>query len=152
MLHEELDRCHGSCVLRNPEPQQIVTESLSFFHGQRLWLGDSVIMPNHVHAIVQPWDGWELEDLLGSIKKWTARLIGVWLAEEPAEVGSETQPTRAHNRPRFWQQESYDRIIRDQEELIAFRRYIARNPEVAGLRPGEFVYTRAEWLDAYAPL
>ena len=47
LLHEELDRCHGSCVLRHPEPQRIITESLPFFHDRRLWLGDSVIMPNH---------------------------------------------------------------------------------------------------------
>jgi type I restriction enzyme R subunit len=104
-----------------------------------------------VHAIVQPWDGWELEELLGSIKKWTSRLIGMWLAGQPGEVGSETQPTK-HNRARFWQQESYDRIIRDEEEVIAFRRYTARNPDVASLRPSEFVYTRAQWLDTFAPL
>ena len=105
LLHEELDRCHGSCVLRHSEPQKCLSDSLVFFHGQRLWMGDFVIMPNHVHALVIPFDssedtrssestrlgesgydggvarlsesgkgaGWELEDLLGSVKKWTAR-------------------------------------------------------------------------------
>ena len=78
MLHEELDRCHGSCVLRDMEPQRVLCDSLHYFHGQRLWMDDFVVMPNHVHAILIPFTGfedsggWELEDLLGSIKKWTS--------------------------------------------------------------------------------
>ena len=142
LLHEELDRCHGSCVLRYAEPQRIITESLPFFHGQRLWLGDSVIMPNHIHLIVQPFDGWELEDLLGSIKKWTSRLIGKWLATQPEALRPDGP---VHNRPHFWQAESYDRIIRDDEEWVKFRSYMAQNPEAAHCRPGEFVHEVRAW-------
>lgn len=147
LLHEELDRCHGSCVLRRAEPQRIVSDSLAFFNGNRLWLGDSVIMPNHVHAIVQPFAGFELEQLLGSIKKWTARLIGAWLNVHSMPIAPSVH---AHNRSRFWQQESYDRIVRDADELNAYRRYIAQNPDTAGLRAGEFVLHQANWLDLYA--
>jgi REP element-mobilizing transposase RayT len=140
--HEELDRCHGSCVLRHRQPQRIIAESLPFFHGQRFWLGDSVIMPNHAHLIVQPFDGWELEDLLGSIKKWTSRLIGSWLTTQPEAMRPQGP---VHNRPRFWQPESYDRIIRDEEELTKFRTYIAQNPNAAHCRPGEFVHEVRAW-------
>jgi type I restriction enzyme R subunit len=75
-----------------------------------------------------------LEDLLGSIKKWTSRLIGKWLANQP-ESTRPNGPT--HNRPRFWQYESYDRIIRDEEELMGFRDYIAkpRAAKKTGRRP-----------------
>jgi putative transposase len=162
LLHEELDRCHGSCVLRHSDPQIALSDSLRFFHRQRLWLGDFVIMPNHVHALFVPFSGpdsesqatgsqatgWELEDLLGSIKKWTSRLIGNWLAEQPEAlrpVGSE------HNKARFWQHESYDRIVRDTEELAKFRRYISENPAAAKVQVGDYVYHAAEWLDAFAP-
>ena len=48
MLHEELDRCHGSCVLRNTEPRQELVNSMPFFHSERMWLGDFVVMPNHL--------------------------------------------------------------------------------------------------------
>jgi hypothetical protein len=34
--------------------------------------------------------------------------------------------------------ESYDHIIRDAKELSAFRNYIARNPDKAGLQPEEY--------------
>lgn len=147
MLHEELDRCHGSCVLRNAKPRQFLLDSLMFFHRSRLWMGDLVIMPNHAHCLITPFDDWELEDLFGSIKKWTSRLIGQWLEQQP----NSSRPTGpAHNKPRFWQHESYDRIVRDAEELTAFRRYIARNAETAKLPPSGFTYQAAAWLDSFA--
>ena len=123
-LYDELDRAHGSCVLRHAAPQQELIESLSHFHAARFWRGDFVVMPNHVHALIQPFDGWELEDLLGSIKKWTSRRIGHWLTAHPEAIPPD-EPQ--YERDRFWQQESYDRIVRDVEELSWFRRYIADN-------------------------
>ncbi len=147
-LHEELDRAHGSCVLRHTRPRQELIESLSHFHAARGWLGDYVVMPNHVHVPIQPIDGWELEDLLGSIKKWTSRRIGVWLIEHLDAI---TMDCPQYERDRFWQQESYDRIVRDVEELSWFRQYIARNPTEAHVPPGEFHYAAAAWLDEFAP-
>ncbi len=140
MLHEELDRCHGSCVLRYPEPRRILADSLSFFHDERLWLGDFVIMPNHAHALLTPCNGCDLEDLLESIKKWTSREIRLWLAGHTSAPSSSLP---RHDRARFWQQEAYDRIVRDKEELSAFRRYIARNPQVAKLQKPEYTYHAA---------
>ena len=143
LLHEELDRCHGSCVLRHPYPQAELAKSLMHFHEQRLAVGDWVIMPNHVHAIVQPLDGHELEDILGSIKQWTSRLIREWLKTQPANVQPQ-DPDYA--RQRFWQQESYDRIIRDVEELVRFRKYTAENAQKAKVPDGQFRYHAADWL------
>lgn len=140
LLHYELDCCHGSCVLRRPEPRTILADALRFFNGERLWLGDMVVMPNHCHALVLPLVDWELEDLLGSIKKWSSGRIRRW-APPPGPIG----------KPRFWQQESYDRIVRDAEELAAFRRYIAQNAAKANLPPDDYLYVAAEWLDAFAP-
>lgn len=148
MLHEELDRCHGSCVLQHAEPRQEVVNSMPFFHGQRLWLGDYVVMPNHVHALLIAFDGWELEDLLGSVKKWTSRHIGNWLEKQPEDIRP-AGPT--HNKPRFWQHESYDRIVRDIEELVRFRKYITDNPSKANLKPEQYYYYAADWLDQFAP-
>lgn len=65
MLHDELDRCRGSCLLRHAEPRTIVINALTHFHGQRLWLGDWVIMPNHVYALIIVSDNSELGHLLG---------------------------------------------------------------------------------------
>jgi len=141
MLHDELDRCHGSCLLRQREPRIIVEEALRHFHGSRCWVGDFVVMPNHVHWLVQPLEGCELEELFASVKKWTAGRIGTWMRESGAEEG---------DRGRCWQHESYDRIVRDAEELGAHRRYIAANPMKANLRDAEYTCSQADWLDRFA--
>ena len=39
----------------------------------------------------------------------------------------------------FWQTESFDHAVRTPGEFVGFRRYIADNPEKAGLRDGEFL-------------
>lgn len=143
MLHEELNRCHGSCVLRESAPRHIVAESLEYFHGTRWWLGDYVIMPNHSHLLVQPFDGWELEELIGSIKRWSARHIraGVKGASSADASGASIL-----NEKGFWQFESYDRIVRDLNELMAFRRYIAFDPRKSQLSAGQFTHHQANWL------
>jgi len=145
-LHDELDQCHGSCILRDPEFQTVVSEALHYFHSTRLWLGDSMIMPNHVHALILPIGNWELENLLGSIKKWSSRRIGACLQALPAIE----RPRFKQPRHRLWQQECFDRIIRDQRELAFWRRYIANNAKKAHLSDGEYLYHSADWLDEFA--
>ena len=59
------------------------------------------VMPNHVHCILKPNEGYTLSRILKGIKGVSARLIN-------------------HNRGSkgvIWQDESYDRIIRNQMEL-----------------------------------
>jgi hypothetical protein len=40
----------------------------------------------------------------------------------------------------FWQRESFDRLVRTEEELENVRRYVAENPERAGLRNWRWVW------------
>ncbi len=131
-LHVELDRCHGGCLLRQPLARDIVADAMRHFDSGGWWLGDLVIMPNHVHSLVQPVAGFELERGLQSVKRFVStRLSKAGLKE----TGS------------FWQKENYDHIVRNWKELGAFRRYIADNPCKAGLRDGEFLLYRAAWLE-----
>ncbi|HEY1051620.1 MAG TPA: hypothetical protein VGE39_17730, partial [Prosthecobacter sp.] len=51
-LETELDACHGTCPLLNPNLARIVQDSLHFRDGTAYHLGDYVIMPNHIHLIV----------------------------------------------------------------------------------------------------
>ncbi len=53
-MEDWLDAGHGSCALRSPEVRRIVEEALRFFQGQRYELNAWVLMPNHVHVLVQP--------------------------------------------------------------------------------------------------
>jgi REP element-mobilizing transposase RayT len=69
-----------------------------------------VVMPNHVHAIV-----W-LDSRAGQAPP-LHRLVG----------GFKAAASRAAGRP-LWQRSFHDRVIRDDAELEALRRYVAENP------------------------
>src|SRR6266446_4944073 len=118
-----LDRGHGSCLLRDSETAQIVADALRFFDGERYYLDAFVIMPNHVHALVQPTGDNSLSEILHSWKSFTENEINRLM----------------RRREELWMHESYDHIVRDWEELLSWRRYIAGNPEKARLRDTEFV-------------
>jgi carbamoylphosphate synthase large subunit/REP element-mobilizing transposase RayT len=118
-----LDRGHGSCLLRDRSAAEIVAQALGFFSGQRYQLDAFVVMPNHVHALVQPTGGHSLSEILHSWKSFTANALN-----------------RALNRHGdVWMPESYDHIVRDWNELLSWRRYIAANPRKARLSQNEFV-------------
>ena len=110
-----LDQGAGRCLLRTPELAEIVSGALHFFDGQRYQLIAHVVMPNHVHLLLQPTEGHTLSKILHSIKSYTAHEINKRLKKDGE----------------LWQDESYDRIVRSPEELSHFREYIRRNPEVA---------------------
>ena len=112
-----LDAGSGTCWLRRPEVAEIVAEALRHFDGARYTLDAWCVMPNHVHAIVRPMEGWTLPALLKSWKGYTARLGNRALGRAGA----------------FWQPESYDHLLRDGTELCAAVRYVLNNPEAAGL-------------------
>ena len=129
-LFMELDACHGTCHLRRPEVADIMAESLRFHDGQRLRCGDFVVMPNHVHWLVQPLPKYELEDILQSVKRFSATQINRLIAQS----GS------------LWQKENYDHLVRDQVELIKIRKYIAENPAKAGISTVEGKLFQAAWI------
>lgn len=134
----ELDRCHGCCLLERGHPT--VAAALEHFHGRRVWTGDYVAMPNHVHVLVQPFPGVRLEEWLYSVKRFSSREFG-----KDAVLRTAVTMRRGH----LWQAESFDRIVRDAAELARTRRYIAGNP--TRLRAGSFALKQAAWLDEWAP-
>jgi carbamoylphosphate synthase large subunit/REP element-mobilizing transposase RayT len=125
-----LDQGHGSCVLQKTDASEIVANALRHFDGERYHLDSFVVMPNHVHALVQPLPGYALKDVVRSWKSYTARQINKTLGRSGT----------------VWMQESFDRIVRDWNSLVRCRDYIGRNPEKAKLREGEFVLSTREKL------
>jgi hypothetical protein len=123
---ECLDACHGACVLRQPELAAIVATSLAIGDGNRYLLGDYVVMPNHVHLLVQlPGEG-QLKLQCKSWKRWTAREIN----------------ERLRTSGRFWQPESFDTLVRSEAHFEHLCAYIAANPQAARLPDGEYLYRR----------
>ncbi len=113
---------YGACWLKRSDVADIMEAAFLHFDGQRYSIDDFVIMPNHVHVLVTPLPGFELSDIQHSWKSYTAKQINKLVGRTG----------------RLWQEEAYDHIVRDEDELIGCRSYIAANPEKAGLKPGEY--------------
>ncbi|MBA3831770.1 MAG: carbamoyl-phosphate synthase large subunit, partial [Chthoniobacterales bacterium] len=123
---EWLDRGTGSCSLREPAAAHVVAECLRHFHGERYVLDAFAVMPNHVHVLVQPGEKFSLAEILHTWKSFTAKAINRSLGQTGL----------------LWQGESFDRMVRDFEELERYRVYVANNPAKARLREGEFILER----------
>ena len=113
-----LDGCHGECYLRRPTCAEIVAGALKFFDGERYELREWVVMPNHVHAVVWPKPPHSLSEVLHAWKSFTAHEINKLLPEKVVP---------------FWQNESYDHLIRDDDDLHRCSNYTRMNPVNAGL-------------------
>jgi type I restriction enzyme R subunit len=119
---DALDACHGACVLRMVELAQIVTKSLRHFDDDRYLMLDFVVMPNHVHLLASFPDE---KAMLAQCESWKHNLA--------------TQINRRlKQNGRFWQQDGFDHLVRNDEQFAYLRRYIAENPKKARLRVGEF--------------
>jgi putative transposase len=124
----------GPRWLARPEIAEVVAEALHYRDGKAYELLAYCIMPNHVHLVCRigaPQDDdvgridnpsyqgrpVPLHRIMHSLKRHTARQANLKLSRQGA----------------FWQQESYDRVVRDSEELQRIVDYVLYNPVKAGL-------------------
>src|SRR5262249_47028395 len=128
-----LDQGMGSCVLKQAPLAAFVTTAMHHFDDHLYELDSYVVMPNHVHAIVRP--------LIPKLYPPEA-IIGSWKNYSSRRINRQLQRTGE-----LWQDESYDRIIRDGEHLWRAIQYIGSNPEKAGLsRESCLFWIRPEWI------
>jgi len=92
--------------------RDIVYRACLHWHNQKCCVYGLVVMDDHVHLIVRPYDGEDLTKLLHSIKSFTSHEI-VKLREGKGSI---------------WQEESFDHVVRDSLWLTHFLAYIAQNP------------------------
>ena len=109
---ENLDKGLGACVLKRPELSKIVADSLLYFNGTRYHIGDFVVMPNHVHLLVCLLSDTSLLKQCSSWKHFSANKINKVLGQTG----------------RFWQEESFDHLVRSPEQFCAIQQYIKENP------------------------
>jgi len=112
-----MDAGHGECWFRQPQYADELHRTILHFHEARYEIGCFVIMANHCHLVIRPFDDCELEEEVGSMKSVTANFVN----------------KREERRGSLWQQESYNRIIRDEEHLYRVVQYIGINPRQAGI-------------------
>lgn len=114
-----MDAGHGACWFNQTKYADELQRSILHFHGKRYEVGCLTLMANHCHLIIRPFDNVSLEDETGSIKNVTTQFIN----KHESRSG------------RLWQQEFYDRIVRDDEHLFRVVRYVGSNPADAGIPP-----------------
>src|SRR5690554_5114345 len=72
-VEAELDTGAGACWLRRPEIADLVEDTLLHFDGERYRLVCWVVMPNHVHVVIEMLPGWPLSSIIHSWKSYTAK-------------------------------------------------------------------------------
>lgn len=103
------------------QERAIVLNACTRFHHDRYNVFALVVMPDHVHMLIQPLEEspkswWHLSKILGAMKGASARQINA----SRERVGT------------FWQEESFDRLLREGEFEDKWN-YIRLNPVRAGL-------------------
>ncbi|MBM4274988.1 MAG: hypothetical protein FJ134_11095 [Deltaproteobacteria bacterium] len=114
-------RIKGEQIL-SPEEKTIVLNFLLYWDNIKWTIYAAVIMSNHVHLIAQPLplpNGrvFNLSQIVRSIKTYSSRQINALRGREGA----------------FWQDERYDRIIRNEKEWRQKWEYLRNNPVEKGL-------------------
>ena len=132
-LEDYLDRGYGECVLRQPRVASAVEQTLLCYDGERYRLAGWVVMPNHVHVVVAPW-----EITLGALlKAWRGAS-----AHASNQILGRTGT--------LWQREYWDRYTRDEAHFRKIQHYIEWNPVKAGLvkLPQEWPFSSAnpKWI------
>jgi putative transposase len=129
-MDRKLDNARsGPMYLRDSRVAQVVIRAIH--KGVELGhydLGAFVIMANHVHLLIRP--KIRPDRLLKSLKGASAR---------------EANKLLGRTGEAFWQKESYDHWVRNDEEYARIRNYIERNPVKAGLvdTPEEYPWSSA---------
>ena len=144
-----LDRNREIRWLEDPRIAALVRRSLYFWHGKKYGLLCWCAMPNHVHALLQPFG-------LPAISENEREQLALGEEEDArsplAEIMHSLKSYTAHQanaildrKGVFWPHESYDHWVRDEDELERIVDYIRANPIEAGLadKPHQFLWCSA---------
>ena len=115
-------------ILSNPQAAQIVFDSFQWLEnkGRLRWIC-IMIMPDHIHAVIQLGCNQTLASIMHSVKSFTAKEIN---ALRRYIAGQDAPPTG--DGP-VWQAGYYDRGVRGEESLNEIIQYCYENPVRKGL-------------------
>ncbi len=108
-----------------PSQKDCVFNAIRFLDRKKYELFAVVVMNDHVHMVIRPIDA--LPKIMHSIKSFCAHQINK-ISDRKGKV---------------WQDENYDRVIRNEGEFLEKLSYIANNPMKANLSRG---YGDYRWL------
>jgi len=123
-IERYIDAGYGSCVLRFPKNATSVIDNWRHHHGSAYWLHAWVVMPNHVHVLIEPLKGTTLPRIVHAWKSYSAKVILKTNAGEPPALPAKRQ---------LWQPDYWDRYIRNERHYRSTIDYIHQNPVKASL-------------------
>ncbi|MBI9069537.1 MAG: transposase [Salinivirgaceae bacterium] len=151
-IDEYLDsNANDTYHLAKPEIAQLVYDSIKFRDNRDYKLVCFSIMSNHVHMLiyklVKP-----LDRVMKELKSYTGKEALKLLRKEivaPATFEKSSVASTANSK--FWQKESFDRIVRNKMDLANKIAYTINNPVKAGLvknwKDWKWTYCRPEFLE-----
>ena len=124
--------CTRDRVVLAPADRDEVLAVCVWGHEKQYFLITAVVMPDHVHLLLMPYDEFGLARIMQRIKSVSAHRIG---------------------RGTLWQREYFDHILRSDEDVQRKAEYISENPVRAGLvqSPEDYLWTWNVWRDGVAP-
>jgi putative transposase len=128
--------------LAQPAAASEVESCLRHFAGERYDLLAFVVMPSHFHWVFHPRENWVLA---GVEEQRQARKPAPRTPRERIMKSMKGYSAYQCNRllglhGKFWQDESYDHVVRNDDELHRIIDYVENNPVKAGL-----VQRREDW-------
>ena len=110
-------------LMHGPIAALVEAELCVLQNRYRVMLDYHIVMGDHVHAILfLPPGGESLSAIVGGFKS----LSTVAIYRQGFASG------------KIWQRGFYDRVVRDEKELLRLRQYIQENPKAEALANGEF--------------
>src|SRR4051794_11782898 len=136
LIEKYSDAGYGSCYLRNLSVASMIQDLLLHFDGIRYRMHSWVVMPNHVHLLFTPREGYSLKQIMHTIKSYTSSEANKLLGRS----GS------------FWMREYFDRFVRNERHFNNAVRYVEQNPVKAGLcrKAEEWQWSSARWEAEWA--
>lgn len=113
-----LDRGRGSCWLAKDNIAPIIANCFVHDEGKKYAMFAWCVMPNHIHAVLQPLGTNSLPSIICGWKTYSSRESNILLDRNGT----------------FWHAEYYDHVIRNDRELQHCISYTWNNPDVAGLK------------------
>ncbi|MDO4411427.1 MAG: transposase [Akkermansia sp.] len=116
-IEEWLNQGIGNCLLRQKKYAQFVVDVWKFYEQKDYDLLAWVVMPNHVHVLLNLYDSANIGKVIRRWKSYSAYKINN-IKNSTGEI---------------WMNDYYDRFIRDRKHLENTLSYIRKNINTAGI-------------------
>lgn len=123
------------CIFDDPNLHEIAANAWTYIpnqpHAQHVALDNWVVMPNHIHGLVEIVTSWEMGVAeINHVHGPQSGSLGTILGNYKMLVTKRVKAMRGMGQTDFkvWQRGYWERVVRNERELQAIRKYIQDNP------------------------